>query len=129
MSSKQIITILVILGVAVVLWALFLYPRSPYPKGALDGFARCLTAKGVAMYGAYWCSHCQDEKALFGGSFKYVNYIECTQEIPKCESAGVTGYPTWTLPDGRRFEGYKKLEDLSAASGCLLPAQSGSAKS
>jgi hypothetical protein len=128
MSKKYIIAIFVLLGVALLLGALFLYPKSPYPNGALDEFARCLASKGIAMYGAYWCPHCQNEKALFGDSFKYVNYVECTKEIAKCESANIQGYPAWTFPDGRRLEGEQKLEDLSAASGCALPTLSSSAK-
>ena len=51
----------------------------------LDDFAKCLTQKSVVMYGAYWCPHCQAQKKLFGSSFKYVNYVECTKDIKKCE--------------------------------------------
>jgi hypothetical protein len=28
--------------------------------GKYDNFAKCLTEKGVEMYGASWCSHCQN---------------------------------------------------------------------
>lgn len=111
MNKKYIAAVIVILGIAVLSFALF-YPKSPYANVALDGFAQCLASKNITMYGAYWCPHCQNEKALFGDSFKYVNYVECTQEIAKCESAGIQGYPTWIFPaspaggpDGRRFEG------------------------
>ena len=26
-----------------------------------DGFARCLGDRGVKMYGAWWCPHCQEQ--------------------------------------------------------------------
>ena len=88
----------------------------------------CLRDQGVTMYGAYWCSHCQNEKRAFGDSFKYVPYVECTEETQKCLDAGVKGYPTWLFPassvdgsDGRRFEGEMGLAKLSEASGCVLP--------
>ena len=32
------------------------------------------------MYGAYWCPHCQAQKKVFGESFQYVPYVECTQQ-------------------------------------------------
>ncbi len=127
MNRKYIILVFVVLGIAILLIAFLFYPRSPYAKGTLDGFAQCLSSKGIKMYGAYWCPHCQNQKAAFGDSFKYVNYVECTQEVAACESAGVVGYPTWVFPDGRRLEGEQKLEDLSSASGCALPGSEPSA--
>jgi len=98
---------------------------------ALDGgsagdkynlFAQCLSTKGFKMYGADWCSHCQNEKRAFGDSFKYVEYIECPDNIEECRAEGINGYPTWELPDGRKLEGEQGLEKLSQESGCLLPA-------
>ena len=88
--------------------------------GKYDDFAKCLNNKGILMYGAYWCPHCQNEKAAFGNSFKYVNYVECTQETQRCEAAGIKGYPTWIFPDGKRLEGEQGLDKLSKESGCAL---------
>lgn len=89
----------------------------------LDGFAQCLAQKGFTMYGAYWCPHCQREKAAFGDSFKYVPYVECTEEpgTTQCTDVGIKGYPTWITADGRRFEGEQGIEKLSEASSCPLP--------
>ena len=94
---------------------------------ALDGFAQCLTDKGFTMYGAYWCPHCQNEKARFGDSFRYVNYVECTENPNTCTSAGIKGFPTWITRDARRFEGEQGIEKLSEVSGCSL-AEPGSNK-
>lgn len=62
-----------------------------------DAFAKCLTSKGLTMYGAVWCSHCQAQKALFGESFKYVSYVECPDNTNLCLAKGVQGYPTWIV--------------------------------
>ena len=62
-----------------------------------DTFAKCLTSKGLIMYGAEWCPHCKEEKALFGDSFKYVNYVECPQNTDLCLAKGIRGYPTWII--------------------------------
>jgi hypothetical protein len=68
------------------------------PIQNLEEFAKCLGDKGVAMYGTYWCPHCQNEKKVFGDYFKYVNYVECTERAKECINAGVSSYPTWIIP-------------------------------
>lgn len=79
--------------------------------------AKCLSENGAVMYGAYWCGHCQNQKALFGDDFKYVDYVECTQEQQKCIDAGVQGFPTWII-NGQKLVGEQTLEELAAAAGC-----------
>lgn len=115
-AALIIISASVIIGVAV-----FVFPRQPQEANVLDGFAQCLTQKGAVMYGAYWCSHCQNEKRAFGDAFKYVTYVECTKDPKVCTDAGVKGYPTWKFPDGRTLEGEQGIEGLSRSSGCLVP--------
>ncbi len=71
------------------------------------------------MYGAYWCSHCKSQKAEFGTSFKYINYIECTEKPDECAAAGVQGYPTWEIAS-TTLVGELPLETLAAETGCVL---------
>ena len=54
------------------------------PSTNLDTFAQCLTDKGVTMYGSVNCPHCLSQKAMFGESFQYVTYVECTEEYERC---------------------------------------------
>lgn len=84
--------------------------------------AQCLRDRNITMYGARWCSHCQNEKRAFGDAFRYVPYVECPQNPNKCLALGIKGYPTWIFPDGRMFEGEQGLLKLAAASGCPLGA-------
>lgn len=119
-------TVIIIVLVALVLVFLFgfnTFFKSNTPNPVLDAFAQCLASKDATMYGAYWCSHCQNQKKLFGDSFKYVPYVECTQDTDKCLAAGVNAYPTWIFSDGKRHEGEMSLQELSDASGCSLSAQ------
>ena len=92
-----------------------------------DNFARCLKQHDVKMYGAYWCPHCADQKAMFSASFEYVPYIECgiqgdTSKIQQvCSDAAIKHFPTWQFPPmGERVEGAMPLEDLSLRTGCPL---------
>jgi thiol-disulfide isomerase/thioredoxin len=90
-----------------------------------ETLAKCLTKKGVIMYGAYWCPHCQKQKALFGDAFQYVKYQECDSNgnngNPKiCEAAGIKGYPTWQIPGSGKIEGEQTFEELAKAADCQL---------
>lgn len=87
----------------------------------LDAFARCLTSKGATMYGAVWCSHCQNEKNAFGGSFRYVQYVECSKEPKKCAEAGIDSYPTWIFPGGEKLVGEQGIYRLAKISECPSP--------
>ncbi len=96
------------------------------PSGKYNDFAKCLADSGTTMYGAYWCTHCQDQKKLFGSSVKYINYVECDPKGKNanpslCESKGIKGYPMWEFPDGSFTEGPQSLELLAVRSGCKLP--------
>ena len=92
-------------------------------SAAMTQFAQCLRDKQITMYGAYWCSHCQNEKKAFGDSFKSVPYVECPDDPQKCLTAGINGYPTWIFPDGKKLEVEQGLEKQSQQSGCALPNQ------
>ncbi len=82
-----------------------------------DDLAKCLTTKGATMYGTEWCSHCKNQKAAFGSSFKYVNYIDCDSNPSKCNAAGVKGYPTWQI-NGRNYPGQQSLSKLKSLTSC-----------
>jgi len=95
---------------------------------ASAAFAQCLTAKGVKFYGAWWCTHCQNQKKMFGDALPYVNYIECEQ-VPgtsqgsmtdACKTAKIESFPTWDFAGGVRNTGEMTLEKLSEISGCSL---------
>jgi len=92
-----------------------------------DAFARCLTQRGVKMYGAWWCPHCQDQKKEFGASFEYAPYVECgikgdTHGASQvCKDEKIQHYPTWQFPPtGERVERIFTLEELSDRTGCSL---------
>jgi hypothetical protein len=94
--------------------------------GQLDGFAMCLKDKAVTFYGAFWCSHCQNQKRLFGKSAKLLPYVECSTpdgrgQLSACTEKKIEGYPTWEFADGSRESGEVTLERLAEKSGCTLP--------
>ena len=90
-----------------------------------DDFAKCLKDRGSVFYGAFWCSHCQNQKALFGTSARYLPYVECSTpdgkaQTEECKQKKVSGYPLWEFADGSRKSGETSLQQLSDKTGCPL---------
>jgi hypothetical protein len=117
---KKIILILGLLGVIFLVGCSKVSIDNSSSPGELDNFAQCLTEKGVKMYGTEWCSHCKNQKAAFGSSFQYVDYVDCDKNKQACNSADITGYPTWTI-EGNNYPGEQQLNNLASLSGCKLP--------
>jgi hypothetical protein len=92
----------------------------------MDAFAKCLTSKKATMYGSSLCPHCKDQRKMFGDSFKYIHYVECSpfampQDTAACKFAGIRFVPTWIFGNGDRLVGIQSLKQLSDKTGCTLP--------
>jgi thiol-disulfide isomerase/thioredoxin len=101
--------------------------------GKLDTFAQCLGEKGAKFYGAFWCPHCQSQKALFGNSKDLLPYTECSTpdgngQTQVCKDKGITSYPTWGFPMSSTtststeefLTGEQTLQKLADKTGCSL---------
>lgn len=88
----------------------------------LRALARHLAESGAVFYGASWCDHCAEQKALFGSAAHRLPYVECspgghrTTQAPICREAGVEAYPTWVV-EGQRVEGLLPPGRLARLSG------------
>ncbi|KAF3793187.1 Thiol-disulfide oxidoreductase [Nymphaea thermarum] len=87
--------------------------------------AKHLKAIGAKMYGAFWCSHCLEQKEMFGKeAAKMLNYIECfpdgyrkgVKPAKACQEADIEGFPTWII-NGQVLSGELELSQLAEASG------------
>jgi len=102
-------------------------PEDPYVRG----LAERLADSGALFYGASWCPHCQEQKALFGASRDRLPYVECSPGGPRgpvassCASAGVESYPTWVFPDGSRVTAVMSLRELADHVGYRHAAEGG----
>jgi|SRR3989338_5425169 len=113
--KKMIIWVVAILILAVVInFAMQGNFSSKY-----DGFASCMTEKGVIMYGTDWCPNCQNQKQMFGKSFEKINYVNCDRAQKICTQMNIEGYPTWVIGE-ERLRGTQSLEKLASVSGCAL---------
>ena len=117
--------VLIVVGLAVFALNNSKNAAAPSPYQA---FAQCLTNQEVTMYGAWWCSHCERQKKMFGSAFSDVNYVECSTASrtmnQTCKDAGIERYPTWRFKDGSSLDGEQTFETLAEKSGCSLPEAS-----
>jgi uncharacterized membrane protein len=76
-----------------------------------------LQAMDAKMYGAYWCSHCLDQKETLGKqAFGRIPYVECSKDglnsqNKLCKAQQIPGYPTWEI-QGTLYPGEQSLEEL-----------------
>lgn len=92
----------------------------------LNEFVTCLADKKVTFYGAFWCPHCQNQKKIFGEAAENLPYVECSTpdgngQTQVCIDAKIRSYPTWVFGE-EVVPGEHSLEELSAKTGCGLPA-------
>ena len=102
-------------------------PLTPPETSAFEqSLAQHLQQTGAKMYGAYWCPHCADQKALFGPAVAAVPYVECDPQGEKsqpdlCQAKQIEGYPTWEIA-GRFYPGTRSLLELAALSNYKVPS-------
>lgn len=117
--TSWIVTGVLVVGIfAGMVW----YSSQP---GKYDEFATCIKESGATFYGAFWCPHCQEQKALFGKSAKKLAYVECStpdgqNQTQICKEKNIESYPTWEFKDGTRKTGLVRFADLTAFTGCTV---------
>lgn len=106
---------------------------TPGKPGKYDDFAKCLSdKKTVTFFGAFWCPHCQNQKAMFGKSSKYIPYVECStpdgrNQLQVCKDKGITTYPTWEFATSsvstttKIITGEIQLNEIAELTQCPLP--------
>lgn len=94
----------------------------PPTETAIDAatLAKCLAERGVTMYGSAGCSHCLQQKKMFGENFSVIPYVECPKDPLRCIQAGIQAYPTWVFSDGKKLQGVQTFGALAEAGGCEL---------
>lgn len=113
-ESKKIILIWFILSLGFLLGC-----SSPQDTTSIinvEEIAKCMWQKWIKMYGTETCSHCIDQKELFGDSFKYINYVDCAQTPESCSKIEWT--PTREFPGGELIAGKQMISTLTEKAWC-----------
>lgn len=86
-------------------------------SNAALALANDLVSLDTSFYGAFWCSHCYEQKQILGAeAMKKIPYIECSKDgananAALCRSKKIPGYPTWEIA-GKLYPGEQALEEL-----------------
>lgn len=92
----------------------------------LADFGQCITDSGAVFYGAFWCSHCKDQKNILGEAMDSIEYVECStpdgnSQTRECIDKAIKSYPTWIFGDGSFNNGTMGLSELASKTGCVAP--------
>jgi thiol-disulfide isomerase/thioredoxin len=123
---KIFVSVICILILGTIAAVLLQSKSTPSAPGKYDALAQCITNSGATFYGAFWCPHCQAEKALFGSSVHLLPYVECSTpdangQTQICIDKKITSYPTWVFKDGSTLTGTIPLAQLATKTGCTVP--------
>ncbi|MEI6529022.1 MAG: hypothetical protein WCN88_01280 [Candidatus Falkowbacteria bacterium] len=130
--TKKMKIISILLASAIIVVAVLVYSNSKSKtnlniqntnSNSSVSFAQCLKNQGALFYGAFWCSHCQNQKAMFGSDAKDLPFVECSTpdgqgQLAICQQNNIPGYPTWVFKDGSRLSGELTLTQLAEKTGC-----------
>lgn len=90
--------------------------------------AASLQSLNTKFFGAYWCSHCYDQKQTMGyEAMQQIPYIECAKDgfqsqSSLCKATKIPGYPTWQI-NGKLFPGEQSLDELEEIVRDLIKSQ------
>lgn len=104
MKSNTSKFIVFVIGLVVILIGIGLATNKAQAPGKYDDFAKSLKNNGAQFFGAFWCPHCQAQKAEFGSSKQYLPYIECSNpdnsQTKICADNKIESFPTWKFKNG-----------------------------
>ncbi len=102
---------LVIIGVVVI--AIFILVKGPKAQTTQE-VAECIGKKST-LYVQLGCPHCETQKDMFGGYYKYLDKVDCFYERDKCQD--IKGTPTWVI-NGQQYVGVQSIDRLKTLTGC-----------
>lgn len=99
----------------------------------IDRLVKFMASKGMTMYGASWCAHCQAQKRTLGDAVKDLKYVECSSSTTQKEQAAecnvnftdsadkkqyssIQGYPTW-IYEGVGYSGEMSIPKMAGIVG------------
>lgn len=131
MDTKLKMWAIIIIIILIVVGGFFWLQTAQHAKAVkLQTFATCLKDGGAVFYGAFWCPHCQKQKAMFNTLFENgdqnLPYIECSTpdgnaQVEICKTEEIKTYPTWKFADGSIITGEATLPELAGKTNCKLP--------
>lgn len=112
-KQTQITLVLIILIVLIAVVVIYIKNQNP---GIPADLAKCIGSKSE-LYVKLGCTHCEDQKKMFGDSLKYLNVTDCWYERDFCLVKGIEKIPTWVI-NRTQYTGVQEIETLKNLTGC-----------
>lgn len=78
--------------------------------------AKCIGERST-LYLQLGCSHCEDQKNLFGENYQYLNVVDCFYDPQECTNNNIEATPTWKIK-GNLYKGFQTIEELKSLTEC-----------
>jgi hypothetical protein len=109
--KSSLITIGIIFAIIIIAYFSL---QKPTPVLTDSELIQCIGENSI-LYVQVGCSHCEDQKDLFGDNIEHINKIDCFFEPEECE--GVQGVPSWKMGN-EILLGVKTIDELKELTGC-----------
>lgn len=87
-----------------------------YKESATESLTKCIS-NNSHLYSFTGCSHCQEQRRLFGDYYNLLSVTDCINDTQECVHMNVTATPSWYIND-TMYVGYKSLKQLKELTGC-----------
>ena len=112
MVKKLVINVTII--VLVITLAIYIINQRNNLPETTEEITKCIANHSI-LYIQNGCIHCIKQEKLFGENFKFVNYINCSEDFSKC--ANIEATPTWVI-NNEKLTGVKEISNLQELTGC-----------
>lgn len=89
--------------------------KNPAPKTD-EETAKCI-GENSELYVRLGCTHCENQKKMFGEYVSYLHPVDCFFEREKCAEVGIEATPTWII-NGEKVVGTQEISKLKELTGC-----------
>ena len=117
MKKEKLITISVVILILLVAGGVIFFKNTSFTvKDTPSEEAAKWIGEHSVLYILPTCSHCKEQKDLFGVNVKYLNMIDCSKNVQTCINSGIEATPTWVI-DGQKYVGVQSIEKLKELTG------------
>jgi len=68
------------------------------------------------LYVQTGCIHCKEQEDLFGDNVKYLNIVDCLEDVQVCINLSIEATPTWII-NNQKYVGVQSIEELKELTG------------
>ncbi len=114
--KKSSITILTIIGVIILAYFLINNSFSKKDSQTSKEIAKCIGENSL-LYVQLGCTHCENQKKMFGNNYQYLKVIDCFYKQKECSDKNIKVTPTWII-NNKEYLGVQNIDKLKELTKC-----------